>query len=199
MPPRKPTAPSSFPKFTRPPRQDDGTRNGNNTRMPRVGDRQEVLEPTPRREQRYSQSTQTDGVYSDAGTSRRRQEGFRDRVSRFSERGNSRSGFRDSAGNAVNERPTTEQGPKQKPQKPPRLFKKPAMEVYIPSTVPVGALSKILKVRLGASNDTNSKYQRSYTEVPDRLQRRIVALGLTDSPTYDYRQHLFLLALDSDI
>jgi hypothetical protein len=97
-------------------------------------------------------------VYNDAGTSRRRQEGFKDRPSRFSERGNSRSGFRDSGGNAVNQRPSTEQAPKQKLHKAPRLLKKPAMEVYIPSTVPVGALSKILKVRLGASKDIDSKY-----------------------------------------
>lgn len=167
---------ASDPMFDRPSLQGAAARDTHDIWAPRRGDRQQNMPSLPRSEQKQSGSTYTsmpqtqwDDDRTSPGSSRPRRGDIRDRTSHFSGNGHSRSSFRDTVGSAVNQKPTRQQAPKPKPlAKGPKTFKRSAVEVYIPSTVPVGTLSKILKVRL------------------DRLQRRIIALGLTESPTYDY-------------
>ncbi|RXW24893.1 hypothetical protein EST38_g985 [Candolleomyces aberdarensis] len=57
---------------------------------------------------------------------------------------------------------------REKPKRKVNNNKRAPLKVYIPTTVSVGNLATILKVRI------------------ERLQRRIVDLGVTESPSYDY-------------
>lgn len=158
LPTIKPTPPQTADtNTTLPSRQGTGARERHDTWVPRNDDRQQRPPMAPRRmqegpEPRYNPTPQTqwNNDRNAAGSSRPRREGFRNRNSQFSEGSNSRSHFWDNPGSAVNQKPHREQALKPKPQaRAPKAFKRPAVEVYIPSTVPVGTLSKILKVRLG--------------------------------------------------
>jgi hypothetical protein len=74
---------------------------------------------------------------------------------------------------------------KEKPRRKVHANKQAPLKVYIPSTVSVGNLATILKVRIGMGYVLSPAVRR-LTVVSERLQRRIAGLGLTESPSYDY-------------
>ncbi|KAF6765070.1 translation initiation factor IF-2 [Ephemerocybe angulata] len=106
----------------------------------------------------------TDPEVNATRNSKMRREKFKDRSSLFVEHPTQ----------PVNQPPArrpvdTKQTPTKARNHAPKYVRRPMLQVYIPTTVTVGALATILKVKLA------------------RLQKRIVDLGLTDRPNYDYR------------
>lgn len=157
LPSIKPVSPVMNTNITQPPRQGASARDRHDTWVPWNRERPQAPPMSPRRDQdgfgsRYNSAPQTqrDNDHGAAGSSQPRREGFRERGPQFSERSNSRLGLRDREGSAVNQKPHRQGASKPKSQsRAPKSLKRPAPEVYIPSTVPVGTLSKILKVKLG--------------------------------------------------
>ncbi|KAJ2931442.1 hypothetical protein H1R20_g5671, partial [Candolleomyces eurysporus] len=74
---------------------------------------------------------------------------------------------------------------REKPKRKVNTNKRAPLKVYIPTTVSVGNLATILKVRIGTDYILSPTVHR-LTAVSERLQRRIVDLGVTESPSYDY-------------